>query len=302
MLRPGRYVHVEWSMHFGISGHGMDNVTPICAKQRFRIPYEMKTNPEMKAYRGGCTDKNWSNTTTCPDWCNDSKHDVHLAILTCRLVTLIPIKKSIKADSFPNSAQPNSTANIYHCPGRANYYCNLRLSSPCQSGKGLVNYTHAEILGAPPISSTRNVITPSSPIVTTFTSFTEPTASVTLTNQPTCTDIIHQSSLPATAIGVGLGVPFGIAAIGFLIFLFWRDARSKKSRRQKQDTLGDMKIRGHNTLAGGEMDGNGLRLELQGTMTAPELHGNEMLQQPNDIAPPMLEPIQPLMLGDRPLD
>ena len=97
-------------------------------------------------------------------------------------------------------------------------------------------------------------------------------------------------------------MPFGIAAIGFLVFLFWRDVRSKKSRRQKQDTLGDMKIRRHNTLTGGEMDGNGLRLELQGTMTAPELHGNEMLQQPNDIAPPMLEPIQPLMLGDRPLD
>ena len=106
MLQPGRYVHVEWSMHFGSYGHGMDNVTPICAKQRFRIPYEMKTNPEMKAYRGGCTDKNWSNTTTCPDWCNDSKHDVHLAILTCRLITLFPLKRVLKLTAFPTQHPP----------------------------------------------------------------------------------------------------------------------------------------------------------------------------------------------------
>lgn len=198
-------------------------------------------------YRGGCTDKNWSNTTACPDWCNDH--------------------------------YPDNSANIYRCPCTDWVYCDLSLSSPCQSGTtGLVNYTSAKLLGAPLISSTKNVITPSSPIVTTFTSVTESTASVTLTNQPTCTDIVHQSSLPATAIGVGLGIPFGIAAIGFLIFLFWRDARRKNARGPKQDISQDKRTIRHKTLAGGEMDGNGLRPELQGTMMNPELYGSEMIQ------------------------
>ncbi len=73
MLHPGRYVHVEWSMYFGSSRPSMSNVLALCAKQRSRIPYETKTDSKMKAYRGGCTDKTWSNTTTCPHWCNDSK-------------------------------------------------------------------------------------------------------------------------------------------------------------------------------------------------------------------------------------
>lgn len=37
-------------------------------------------------------------------------------------------------------------------------------------------------------------------------------------------------------------------------------------------------------------------------MITAELHGNEMLQQPNGTAPVTLEPIQPFTLGDSPLD
>ena len=101
-------------------------------------------------------------------------------------------------------------------------------------------------------------------------------------NRPTSTQTIHQSSLPATAIGVGLGVglgvPFGIVAIGFLIFLFWRDVRSKDPRGPKQDALKDKRTRGNNTLIGGEMDGNGLQLELQGSTITAELHENRLVQ------------------------
>ena len=253
----------------------MLDIPPLCAKQRSRIPFEMKTDSKMKPYRGACTDKNWSNTTTCPNLCNDGKYYAYSTIVT-RLSSRSH-KKNIEAEGVSDSVYPGEFANIYHCPD-GGYYCNLSLSSPCQSSTGLVHYTKATILGAPPIPSTKNTITPSSPIVTTFTSVTEPTASVTLTNQPTCTDIVHQPSLPLTAIGVGLGIPFGIAAIGFLIFLFWRDARRKNARGPKQDTSQDMRNIRHNTLDGGEMDGNGLRLELQGTIVNPELYGSEMIQ------------------------
>lgn len=87
-------------------------------------------------------------------------------------------------------------------------------------------------------------------------------------------------------------MPSGIAAIGFLIFLFWRDARRKSPRRPRQDTSRDKRTRGRNTATegefgrndnipiAGEMDGDGLQLELQGAMITAELHGNEMVQQP----------------------
>ena len=89
---------------------------------------------------------------------------------------------------------------------------------------------------------------------------------------------------------MGLGVPFGIAAIGFLVFLFWRDARRKGPIRPRQRISEDKRTRGQNNPTdgetyghdniriAGEMDGDGLQLELQGTMINAELHGNEMVQ------------------------
>ena len=282
-----------------------------------RIPHGTKTDPKMQAYRGGCTDKNWSNTTTCPDWCNDREHDAYLAVLAC-LSSRTFSQKFIEADDVSRSVYPGVYSNIFRCPGTPWVYCNKHLSSPCQSGTtGLEIYTGATILGTPPISSTEQVTTATPCILTSFieqltivnssmlttsTSITESAASSALISPPRSTQIIHKSSQSATAIGVGLGVPFGIAAIGFTVFLFWRDARRKNARGLKQDTSRDKRIRRQNTLTGGEMDGNGLRLELQGSIMTPELHGNEPIQQPNGIAPPALEPIQPLMLGERPLD
>ena len=248
----------------------------------------MKTDSKIKPYRGGCTDKNWSNTTACPNWCNDGKHDAYPAILTCRPSRRFS-QKNIKADDFSDSVFSYRTATIFNCPGKSWYFCDDQLSTKCDNGSTefqAYNYTKAIFLGTPPISSTEHIATANSHILTSSTeqittanaSVTKSAASITLTNQPTCTEIIHQSSLPATAIGVGLGVPFGIAAIGFLVFLFWRDARRKNARGPKQDTSQDKRTIRHNTLTGGEMDGNGLRLELQGTIVNPELYGSEMTQ------------------------
>ena len=236
----------------------------------------------MKLYRGGCTERNWNNISACPTWCNDSKHHALSAIFTCRLSRRIS-RKNKKADHTYNAVRPNNTGNIFHCPGTGWMYCNQSLSSQCQSGPaGFEDYSSARFLGTPPIPSSESVATPRPYISTSSTTVTE---STTLTHPPTCTQIIHQSSKPATAIGVGLGVPFGIAAIGFLVSLFWRDARRKGPIRTRQDIWEDKRTRGHNnptdgridgndnTLPDGEMDGNGLRLELQGSMITAELHG-----------------------------
>lgn len=54
-----------------------------CARQPSKILCEMRTDSNMKAYRGGCTEQNWNNTNACPLWCNDSKHAAYSAIFTC---------------------------------------------------------------------------------------------------------------------------------------------------------------------------------------------------------------------------
>ena len=165
------------------------------------------------------------------------------------------------------------------------------MSLLCQSSTAeLETYTGGQFLGTPPIPSSESVATPSSCISTSSTAVMELTTSIAMTHSPKCTQIIHQSSKPATAIGVGLGVPFGIAAIGFLVFLFRRDARRKSPRRPRRGISRDKRTRGRNTPTEGnfggndnapivgEMDGDGLQLELQGTMINAELQGNEMVQ------------------------
>ena len=73
--------------------------------------------------------------------------------------------------------------------------------------------------------------------------------------------------------------------------MFWSDARKNGLRGSKQYISRDKRTRGHNNPTdgetdghdnipiAGEMDGDGLQLELQGTMMTTELHGNEMAQQ-----------------------
>lgn len=48
----------------------------------------------------------------------------------------------------------------------------------------------------------------------------------------------------ATAIGTSIGVPLGIVVVGFLSFLFWREARRKGVQRhqQQQQTWDNMKL------------------------------------------------------------
>ena len=77
MLHPGRHVHVEWSMHCGRYWHSMYNGLPLLDKHRSILLLGDETESKMKAYRGGCTDRTWANTTACPSWCLEGKRHAY---------------------------------------------------------------------------------------------------------------------------------------------------------------------------------------------------------------------------------
>ena len=154
-------------------------------------------------------------------------------------------------------------------PGQ--WWCgNVGVTQICQSGKQAYfrDYTSGSILGFPPITVSPSAATQSSCEVAT-TTFYLPTSAATQsscelatttfyilasspakmsttplfsaqtqrrsTNLPTDPPARGQrqensGSLP-TAIGFGVGIPLGIAAIGFLGFLFWKAAGRQRNSK-----------------------------------------------------------------------
>ena len=93
------------------------------------------------------------------------------------------------------------------------------------------------------------------------------------TNSAASAESPPQSSSLPTAIGVGIGVPLGIAVTGFLGFLFAREARLKKDQKKAvspidkgevKANLGGPKLELHDEPRPFEVGGNGV-LELPGT-------------------------------------
>ena len=160
----------------------------------------------------------------------------------------------------------NSWANLWQCPSINNestqWWCGVNeLEEACQSvtNAHFNSYTGGSILGFPPLtSSTLAAITTSiDPATTAFsaepiykTITVSPSSSFPVersTNPPlsaqtqehsiglsTDSSTIphtqeHSTSLPI-AIGVGIGVPLMITAIGFLGFLCWKEAGRHRIR------------------------------------------------------------------------
>ena len=119
--------------------------------------------------------------------------------------------------------------------GPIQWWCgNESKTTACRDGIDayFLNYTKGSILGFPPITSSSSVGTKLASDIVTTTFSAKPTSNPTsvLVSSPskTSTDPSlptqtqgHSASLP-TAIGVGVGVPLGIASLGFLGFLFWK--------------------------------------------------------------------------------
>ena len=214
---------------------------------------EIHIDLKIKVYRGACTVKDWSNTTACPtQWCNNGKdffhsqywglllidHKFFIDIYSCLLLFLFLVEK-------------NTWSNVWLCPGLNNgpiqWWCGDESeTTACRNGIDayFLNYTKGSVLGFPPVTSSSSAsIQISSELVTTTFSAksasnptsvltSSPSKTLTETSMPTQTQG-HSNSLP-TAIGLGVGVPLGIACLGFLGFLFWKKVGGRQRTSQSR--------------------------------------------------------------------
>ena len=254
---------------------------------------------EMKVYRGACTVKDWSNTTACSNqWCNDGKqclysqhwsfllivHNSFIYVYSCLLWFLFPVTN-------------HTWSKLWLCPslnnGPVQWWCgNESETTPCRNGVDayFLNFTKGAVLGFPPITSSSSAGTKIFSDIVTTTFSAEPTsnpASV-LASSPskTSTDPSmptqtqgHSASLP-TAVGVGIGVPLGIACLGFLGFLFW-----KQVGRQRSCTSQSRVLREGPTLAIGDQPATAAIREqwseLPGIQSPRELGGTSRKEVPS---------------------
>ena len=152
--------------------------------------------------------------------------------------------------------QNNTWSNVWLCPGLNNgpiqWWCGDESeTTACRNGIDayFLNYTKGSILGFPPITSYSSAGTTvfSDIVTTTFSAGPTSNPTIVLASSPSKTSAApstpsqkqgHSASLP-TAIGVGVAVPLGIAALGFLGFLFWKEVGRRQSRMLSQEsTLG----------------------------------------------------------------
>ena len=173
--------------------------------------------------------------------------------------------------------ETNSWSKLWKCPplnnGIIQWWCgNESETTACQTGINAYfpDYTSGSILGFPPVRPSPSAATRySSYIVPTTISAgagsnvitvsgsssakpaTKPLVSAQIVGQstglPTGSSVPaqaqeHSASLP-TAIGAGIGVPLGIATIGILGFLFWKEA--VRQRRSNLQTLRQETMRGN---------------------------------------------------------
>ena len=119
------------------------------------------------------------------------------------------------------------------------------------------------------------------------------TATSTTSILPTAAPLT-QPSQPAIAIGAGIGVPLGIAAIGFLSLMFWREMGRRKhlsrleTMRLENDTTHTVPDHDTNVQIGNaelwdiplrrelrELNSDTSNIELQGIGPRQELAGDE---------------------------
>ncbi|MCJ1457383.1 hypothetical protein MMC28_007751 [Mycoblastus sanguinarius] len=129
----------------------------------------------------------------------------------------------------------------------ASWWCgNETILAPCQTAitgsASFVGHTAGSVLGVAPLTpvSTTQAITTTvgvSSVSASVTSSPGPTTipptlcSTVSTTAPNLSQAPHQASQTATAVGAGIGVPLGIAVMGLLGFLFWRELRWKEMAR-----------------------------------------------------------------------
>ena len=96
--------------------------------------------------------------------------------------------------------------------------------------------------------------------VSTTTSIVETSVA---TRSGTANTETNENKLP-TALGAGLGIPLGIAAVGFLAFLYWRVRQQKTTIGQSRHRISrqQLEMREHTDVRNRELDGIEIRREM----------------------------------------
>lgn len=150
----------------------------------------------------------------------------------------------------------SSWTDIWQCLVSSSYtlkwWCgDESVTTPCQSGVNAIflSPTFGSILGFPPVTSSQAAAT-STLINTAITIFSSGLSSTTIissgldskqisvsassrakatTNPSVPAQTQERSASLPTAIGLGIGVPLGIAVIGFLSFMMWKEAGRQRT-------------------------------------------------------------------------
>ncbi|KAM0804983.1 hypothetical protein BDR22DRAFT_817482 [Usnea florida] len=136
---------------------------------------------------------------------------------------------------------------------------------------------------AGPLSKAISVLASSPADVSTDSAVSTSVPSSPPANKPTALAVSAQTkersaTLP-TALGVGIGVPLGIAAVGLLGFLFWKEiARQRKSEPLPRSSQ-EMVL--NNGAHFGTTNIRGSSNELHGTQPANEMDGGAKFELPN---------------------
>ena len=194
--------------------------------------------------------KDWNNSTVCPnDFCPEGNLSLSLSLVIGILTKLATYTQPRPESITKHSAVVDQNASIWiwKCPDASSprqWWCGY-------GAKTFVDYTSGHFLGTAFNRSTSlQSATDIAPIDLASAKTTSPTTAQSQPHQqsglPSATGVAapnqastdsaasaqgsRRSSSPSTAIGVGIGVPLGIAATGFLGFLFAREARLKKDK------------------------------------------------------------------------
>ena len=133
--------------------------------------------------------------------------------------------------------RPNSWADLVGCPPKhlhdpVQWWCGNHQSGTltCEVGPGsrFVNWTMATITTQIPLLPQQATSTP----ILTSTSTPDATSPTTTPNISTADS--SDKSHKAAAIGAGIGAPLGIAVVGFLVYLFWRERRHNRTADHHQ--------------------------------------------------------------------
>ena len=176
--------------------------------------------PRPYIVRGSCTDQTWS-TSECPTYCAFN-HTSYGALGPCH-------KGSTVGDGGDELAS-------YCCD--QDYYCK------CSTGENVV-------LLNPSPGTVPSLALPSTSITSSMTSYSSTSTSVSSastsvplasTSNPTAKTSLPSATVAPlsnnyTAIGVGLGVPLGLATLGVIAFLLWKIRNMEKKTTMQPDVV-----------------------------------------------------------------